>query len=75
MLEEKTDVLIIGAGAAGIRAAIEVSKQKTDVILTTKGPLCRDGAATWLEMLSKLPSILRIVLKPMLKTRSLGENI
>lgn len=48
MLEEKTDVLIIGAGAAGIRAAIEASKQKTDVILTTKGPLCRDGAATWM---------------------------
>ncbi len=46
--EEKTDVLIIGAGAAGIRAAIEATDQGRDVILTTKGALCKDGASTWM---------------------------
>lgn len=47
-LEEKTDVLIIGAGIAGIRAAVEASELGVDVILTNKGAFCKDGAATWM---------------------------
>jgi succinate dehydrogenase/fumarate reductase flavoprotein subunit len=46
--EEKTDVLIIGAGIAGIRAAIEAAEHGVNVILTTKGAFCRDGAASWM---------------------------
>jgi succinate dehydrogenase/fumarate reductase flavoprotein subunit len=46
--EENTDVLVIGSGIAGIRAAIEVHEQGLDVILTTKGALCKDGASSWM---------------------------
>ena len=48
VFEEKTDVLIIGGGIAGIRAAIEATDQGVEVILTTKGAFCKDGAATWM---------------------------
>lgn len=41
------DVLIIGAGAAGIFAAVEAHKRGTDVLLLTKGLFCRDGASSW----------------------------
>ena len=44
----KTDILIIGAGIAGIFAAIEASEGGADVVLTTKGLLGKDGAATWM---------------------------
>lgn len=44
----KTDVLVIGAGIAGITAAIEAKDRGADVVLTTKGLLGRDGAATWM---------------------------
>jgi succinate dehydrogenase/fumarate reductase flavoprotein subunit len=33
-----TDVLVIGGGAAGLRAAIEAHRSKTDVLLVTKTP-------------------------------------
>jgi len=46
--DEKTDVLVIGSGIAGIRAAIEAAEQGVNVILTTKGALCKDGAASWM---------------------------
>ncbi len=41
------DVLVVGAGAAGIIAAIEAQEQGVDVLLVTKGVFGRDGAATW----------------------------
>lgn len=44
----KTGILVIGAGVAGIAAAIEASEQGADVILLTKGLLGKDGAATWM---------------------------
>jgi succinate dehydrogenase/fumarate reductase flavoprotein subunit len=47
-LERKTDVLVIGGGIAGIRAAIEASERGADVILTNKGAFCKDGAAAWM---------------------------
>lgn len=46
--EVKTDVLIIGSGVAGIRAAIEASERNVDVIVVTKGALCKDGASSWM---------------------------
>ena len=46
--DDKTDVLVIGSGIAGIRAAIEAAEQGANVILTTKGALCKDGAASWM---------------------------
>lgn len=36
-----TDVLVIGAGAAGIRAALAACEVGVDVILTARGELCR----------------------------------
>lgn len=39
----KTDVLIIGGGGAGVRAAIEADNQGVDVCLLTKGPVARSG--------------------------------
>ena len=48
MTVEKTDVLIIGSGIAGIRAAIEAQEQGVDVIMATKGALCKDGASSWM---------------------------
>ncbi|MFZ1990766.1 MAG: FAD-dependent oxidoreductase, partial [Alphaproteobacteria bacterium] len=44
----ETDVLIIGAGIAGCRAAIEAHAQGAKVLLTTKGLFGRDGGATWM---------------------------
>ena len=39
-----TDVLIIGAGAAGLRAAIETRKKNVDVLIVCKGKVGRSGA-------------------------------
>lgn len=39
----KTDVLIIGGGAAGVRAAIEADVEGLDVLVASKGPLARSG--------------------------------
>ncbi len=44
----ETDVFIIGAGAAGIRAAMEAHDQGAGVIIATKGPFGQDGAVTWM---------------------------
>jgi len=38
-----TDVLVIGAGGAGARAAIEAASQGADVVLASKGPMGRSG--------------------------------
>lgn len=43
-----TDVLIIGSGAAGTRAAIEAAGRGVNVVLTSKGAFGADGAATWM---------------------------
>ena len=43
-----TDVLIIGGGIAGIRAAIAVAEQHVDVVLANKGQVGKDGAAVWM---------------------------
>jgi succinate dehydrogenase/fumarate reductase flavoprotein subunit len=43
-----TDVLVIGGGIAGIRAAIEASEQNVSVILANKGQVGKDGAAVWM---------------------------
>lgn len=39
----RTNVLIIGGGAAGVRAAIEAEAEGSDVILTSKGPVSKSG--------------------------------
>jgi fumarate reductase (CoM/CoB) subunit A len=39
----KTDVLIIGGGGAGMRAAIEAASRGCEVIVTNKGPVGRSG--------------------------------
>jgi glycine/D-amino acid oxidase-like deaminating enzyme len=39
-----TDVLIIGAGAAGIRAAPAASERGVDVILIAKSPVTESGS-------------------------------
>lgn len=44
----QTDVLVIGGGIAGIRAAIEAEANGVKVILVNKGPFGRDGAAVWM---------------------------
>lgn len=39
----ETDVLVVGAGGAGTRAAIQVAEDGLSVVLTSKGPLARSG--------------------------------
>ena len=39
-----TDVLVVGAGGAGLRAAIAAAEEGADVILLTKGQAARSGA-------------------------------
>ncbi|MCJ7806389.1 MAG: FAD-binding protein [Clostridia bacterium] len=39
----KTDVLVIGGGGAGVRAALEAAVQGAEVILVSKGPVARSG--------------------------------
>ncbi|MFC1963971.1 FAD-binding protein [Chloroflexota bacterium] len=46
--EFETDVLIIGGGVAGSRAAIEAYDRGAKVTLSNKGLFARDGAATWM---------------------------
>ena len=43
----KSDLLIIGAGLAGCRAAIEACAAGADVIICTKGEFGLDAAASW----------------------------
>lgn len=50
-MEEKiieTDVLIIGGGIAGCRAALEVYENNAKVIMVTKGLFGRDCGASWM---------------------------
>lgn len=42
--ELKCDVLVIGSGGAGLRAAVEASKEGCSVILVSKGKVNRSGA-------------------------------
>ncbi len=42
----ESDVLVIGSGGAGCRAAIEASRQNAQVVLVTKGLLGRCGATS-----------------------------
>lgn len=44
----ETDVLVIGGGIAGIRAAIEAAQQGVNVIMANKGYVGQDGAAVWM---------------------------
>jgi succinate dehydrogenase/fumarate reductase flavoprotein subunit len=44
----ETDVLIIGAGIAGFRAALEASDLGAKVVMTTKGLWGKDAGATWM---------------------------
>ena len=46
--DRQTEVLIIGGGIAGIRAAIEAHDAGVDVVLVNKGQFGRDGAAVWM---------------------------
>jgi fumarate reductase (CoM/CoB) subunit A len=39
----KTEVLVIGGGGAGVRAAIEADNQGADVRLVSKGPISKSG--------------------------------
>ncbi len=41
--ELTTDVLIVGAGAAGLRAALAAAEAGSQVLLANKGPLARSG--------------------------------
>ncbi len=42
------DVLVVGAGMAGLTAAIEAAERGASVTVITKGPVTRDGAASWM---------------------------
>lgn len=44
----ETDVLVIGAGIAGAMAAIRAKERGVDVLIVTKGPFGKDGAASWM---------------------------
>ena len=44
-----TDVLVIGGGAAGTRAALEAAAEGADVILLSKGPISRSGVTPLAE--------------------------
>ncbi len=44
----ETDILIIGAGIAGFRAAVESSDLGRKVVMITKGLWGRDAGATWM---------------------------
>jgi succinate dehydrogenase/fumarate reductase flavoprotein subunit len=43
-----TDVLVIGAGIAGMFAALQAREHGADVILVNKGIIGSDGASTWM---------------------------
>ena len=44
----KTDVLVVGAGSAGIMAAIRAQEGGAEVLMTTSGALGKDSAVTWM---------------------------
>lgn len=41
--KRKTDVLIVGAGAAGLRAALAAAEAGSSVVITNKGPVGKSG--------------------------------
>jgi succinate dehydrogenase/fumarate reductase flavoprotein subunit len=43
-----TDVLVVGAGAAGVMAAVRAREEGANVLLITSGQLGRDSAVTWM---------------------------
>ncbi len=43
-----TDVLIVGAGAAGVMAAMRAQEAGASVLMITSGPLGKDSAVTWM---------------------------
>jgi len=47
MIALKTDVLVIGAGAAGLRAAIEAHRSGADVLLVSKTPVGLGSCSTY----------------------------
>jgi len=47
----KTDITVIGAGGAGVRAAIEAANQGAQVVIISKGPLTRSGITPLAHML------------------------
>lgn len=44
----ETDVLVVGAGSAGIMAAIRAQEKGSKVLLITNGALGKDSAVTWM---------------------------
>src|SRR3989337_1254702 len=42
------DVLVVGAGIAGLTAAVEAAEHGARVTVVSKGPVTRDGAASWM---------------------------
>ena len=52
----KTDILIIGSGGAGLRAAIEVAKNDVQVLVVTKGIFGKCGATVTAGMFMDAPS-------------------
>jgi len=52
----KTDLLILGAGAAGMRSAIAAAEAGVRVTLATKGPAARSGATPMACRLTRQPS-------------------
>jgi succinate dehydrogenase/fumarate reductase flavoprotein subunit len=44
----ETDILIVGAGSAGIMAAIRAQERGSKVLLITNGALGKDSAVTWM---------------------------
>jgi len=56
MNEIKTDVLVIGGGGAGSRAAIEVAKNSLNSLVVMKGVYTKDGATLTADMDIDLPS-------------------
>lgn len=52
----ETDVLIVGSGGAGSRAAIEMSRKGLKPLITTKGRFTRCGATVTADMDIDLPS-------------------
>jgi succinate dehydrogenase/fumarate reductase flavoprotein subunit len=56
MNEIITDVLVIGGGGAGSRAAIEIARNDLNTIVVTKGVFTKDGATLTADMDIDLPS-------------------
>src|SRR3989337_192855 len=42
------DVLVVGAGIAGLTAAVEAAEHGARFTVVSKGPVTRDGAASWM---------------------------